>query len=312
MLISVVASCLNEEDNVDLLYQRLQAQFALLPDYRFEIILIDNGSTDDTVGKIKALCQRDRNVKLIVNTRNFGHIRSPVYAMLQARGDAVISIASDLQDPPELIPRFVEEWRKGYPIVAAVASGSQESVVMRLVRKGFYEAIGRISDIHLIRSFTGFGLYDKKVIDAVRQVDDPYPYFRGLVAELGYAAALVPFEKPARRRGITKNNFYTLYDLAMLGITSHSKVPIRLATMAGFALSLISLLISLVFVGLKLVFWQEFSLGQAPILIGLFFFSSVQLFFIGLLGEYVASIHTQVMKRPLVIEKERVNFDSAA
>lgn len=310
-LISVVASCFNEENNVEPLYERIVAQFTAPQEYRFELVLIDNCSTDRTVERIKALCARDRRVKLIVNSRNFGHIRSPVHAMLQARGDAIISMASDLQDPPELIPQLVDKWRQGYRVVAAVKTGSLETFPMRSIRQLFYSTIGHISEVKLIPNFTGFGLYDRSVIDIVRQIGDPYPYFRGLIAEIGFEVAQVPFTQPLRTRGNTKNNFYSLYDMAMLGITSHSKVPIRLATMAGFALSIVSLLISIIYLVLKLLFWQQFVFGMAPVLIGLFFFTSVQLFFVGLLGEYVASIHTHVLNRPLVVEKERVNFDVA-
>lgn len=308
-LVSVVTQCFNEEDNVAELYARIKAQFEQRPGYRHEHIFIDNASTDRTVAVIKGLAARDPRVKLIVNARNFGHIRSPLHAILQARGDAIVSMASDLQDPPELIGRFIEKWEAGYKIAVGVKPRTRETFAMRLVRGLYYRTIGRISDIKLIPNFTGFGLYDRSVIEIVRRIDDPYPYFRGLIAELGIEYAAIPFEQPPRLRGITKNNFYTLYDMAMLGITSHSKLPVRLATMAGFALAVVSLLISITYLVLKLLFWDYFSFGTAPILISLFFFASVQLFFIGVIGEYVAAIHTQVMKRPLVVEKERVNFD---
>jgi polyisoprenyl-phosphate glycosyltransferase len=308
-LISIVTPCFNEEDNVDELYRRIRGEFEKLPQYRYEHIYIDNASTDRTVERVKALAAQDPRVKLIVNARNFGHIRSPLHGVLAARGDAIIAMASDLQDPPELIGEFLEKWEAGYKIAIGVKPTSNETLAMSLVRKLYYMTIGRISDIQLIPNYTGFGLYDRSVIEIIRKIDDPYPYFRGLIAELGIEYAAIPFEQPRRLRGITKNNFYTLYDIAMLGITSHSKVPIRLATMAGFALSVLSLAISLTYLALKLLFWESFSFGMAPILISLFFFASVQLFFIGIIGEYVAAIHTQVMKRPLVVEKERINFD---
>ncbi|MFH1871214.1 MAG: glycosyltransferase family 2 protein [Pseudomonadota bacterium] len=309
-LISVVTQCFNEEENVEELYRRIKAQFENRPGYEFEHIFIDNASTDRTVEVIKNLASRDLRVKLIVNARNFGHIRSPLHAILQARGDAIVSMASDLQDPPELIDTFIARWEAGFKIVVGVKPSAQETFAMSLIRGLYYRTIGRISEIQLIPNFTGFGLYDRSVIEIIRKIDDPYPYFRGLIAELGIEYSTVPFEQPKRVRGITKNNFYTLYDMAMLGITSHSKLPVRLATMAGFALSILSLLVSLGYLVLKLAFWDLFGLGTAPILIGLFFFASVQLFFIGIIGEYVAAIHTQVMKRPLVIEKERVNFEA--
>lgn len=309
--ISVVTPCFNEEENVDELYRRIRAEFEKYPDYDYEQIFIDNASTDKTVELVKALAKTDRRVKLIVNARNFGHIRSPLHGVFAARGDAVIAMASDLQDPPEMIGQFIQKWESGYKIAIGVKPTSRETFAMAMVRGLYYRTIGRISDIKLISDFTGFGLYDRSVIEIIRKIDDPYPYFRGLIAELGIEYASIPFEQPKRVRGITKNNFYTLYDMAMLGITSHSKLPVRLATMAGFALSVLSLLISVTYLILKLLFWDYFGVGTAPILISLFFFASVQLFFIGIIGEYVAAIHTQVMKRPLVIEKERVNFESA-
>ena len=307
--VSVVTPCFNEQDNVDDLHARIAAQFAGLPGYDFEHIFIDNASTDLTVSRIKALAAINPRVKLIVNARNFGHIRSPMHAILQAKGDAVIALASDLQDPPELIPTFIQQWEQGFPVVAGVKPKSRETPLMFMVRRLYYRTIGRISDVRQIQNFTGFGLYSREVIEIIRRIDDPYPYFRGLIAELGFAHAEVAYVQPQRKRGITKNNFYTLYDMAMLGITSHSKIPLRLATMTGFGLSALSLLVACVYLIMKLAHWDEMSLGTAPILIGFFFFASVQLFFIGILGEYVAAIHTQVLHRPLVIEKERVNFD---
>ena len=308
-LISVVTGCYNEQDNVEPLIERIRAQFAALPQYRYEHILIDNASTDETVARVKAIAARDRNVKLIVNARNFGHIRSPVHALLQARGDAVVAMAADLQDPPELIPRFLELWEQGHRVVAGVKPRSREGLFARLGRRLYYATIGRISEIRLIRNFTGFGLYDRVVVEAVRRFDDPYPYFRGMIADIGFEPAEVAYAQEPRARGRSKNSFYTLYDLAMLGITSHSKVPIRIATMAGFALSALSLAAALAYLVYKLVFWYEFSVGLAPVVIGVFFFASVQLFFIGVLGEYIGAIHSQVQRRPLVVEKERVNFD---
>ena len=308
-LVSIVTPCFNEQDNIDDLHARIAEQFANLPGYDYEHIFIDNASTDLTVARIKALAAINPRIKLIVNSRNFGHIRSPMHAILQAKGDAVICLASDLQDPPELIPDFIRNWEQGFSVVAGVKPKSRETPLMFMVRRLYYRTIGRISDVRQIQNFTGFGLYSREVIEVIRHIDDPYPYFRGLIAELGFAHAEVAYVQPQRKRGITKNNFYTLYDMAMLGITSHSKIPLRLATMTGFGLSALSLLVACAYLILKLVHWNEMTLGTAPILIGFFFFASVQLFFIGILGEYVAAIHTQVLHRPLVIEKERVNFD---
>lgn len=309
-LISIVCPCLNEAENVDSLYERIAGVFAHLPNYGYEIIFIDNASTDATASKIKALIERDPAVRLIVNARNFGHIRSPMHALMQARGAAVIAMASDLQDPPELIPDFLSKWESGFRIVVGVKPQSEETPLMFILRRLYYRTIGRIADVKLIPNFTGFGLYDRSIIDYLRTLDDPYPYFRGIIAEMGFEYAAIPYIQPRRLLGITKNNFYTLYDLAMLGITSHSKVPLRVATMSGFALSLLSLAVALGYLVAKLLYWNSFSMGMAPMVIGLFFFGSVQLFFIGILGEYIGAIHTQVLKRPLVVEKERYNFDS--
>jgi len=307
-LISVVTPCLNEEANVLECYQRIKKIFDQLPDYNYEHIYIDNASTDKTVDLIKQIVTKDKNIKLIVNSRNFGHIRSPFYGLLKAKGDAVMLLASDLQDPPELIPDLIRKWEEGHKIVVGVKDQSDESALMFAIRKFYYQMASKIANVALIKNFTGFGLYDQSVIKILQNIDDPYPYFRGLISEIGFDIAEVNFTQPTRKRGVTKNNFYTLYDMAMLGITSYSKIPIRLATMAGFGLSLLSFLMAIIFIFFKLFFWQHFSMGVAPILIGLFFFSSVQLFFIGLLSEYIGAIHTQVLKRPLVIEKERVNF----
>lgn len=307
-LISIVTPCYNEEDNVADLHMRISKAMSQLDRYDYEHIFVDNASTDATVDRIKQLIAQDDHVKLIVNARNFGHIRSPLHGMLEANGNAILLMASDLQDPPELIPQFIEKWEQGYKVAVGVKPTSRETFVMRFIRGLYYKTIGRISEVQMIPQYTGFGIYDREVIDLVRGLNDPYPYFRGLIPEFGIEYATVPFEQPKRIRGITKNNFYTLYDIGMLGITSHSKVPIRLATMFGFALSALSMLIAILYLIAKLVFWDQFSMGTAPILIGMFFFASVQLFFIGILGEYIGSIHTHVMKRPMVVEKERHNF----
>lgn len=310
-LISIVTSCLNEAENVAELHQRIKAQFepgGPAAEYEFEHIYVDNGSTDDTAARVKALAAADPRVKLIVNARNFGHVRSPLHGMYQASGQAVICMASDLQDPPELIGRFIDHWRAGKLIALGVKPHSRETWAMAVLRRFYYRALRRMADVPLIANFTGFGLYDRSVVEMIRGLGDPYPYFRGLIAELGIDYATVEFEQPARVRGITKNNFYTLYDLGMLGLTSHSKLPLRLATMAGFTLSALSLLVSLAYLVAKLLFWDFFTVGTAPIIIGLFFFGAVQLFFIGLVGEYVGAIHTQLSKRPLVVERERVNL----
>ena len=307
--ISVVTHCYNEEANVEELYARITAVLKEAVKYEYEIIFIDNHSGDGTVGVLRRLAMVDKRLKVIVNARNFGHIRSPYHALLQASGDAVIIMASDLQDPPELICDFVSKWEAGYKIVLGVKQGSDEGFVFNLVRETYYNVMAKLSEVPLVKNTTGFGLYDRQVMDVLRQIDDPYPYFRGLICDLGFERAEIPFKKPARKRGFTKNNFYTLYDIAMLGITNHSKVPLRLATFTGFCLAGMSLLAALAYLAYKLVFWDSFQLGLAPLIIGMFFFSSVQLIFLGIVGEYVGAIHTQVLKRPLVVEKERINFD---
>ena len=307
--ISVVTPCFNEEENVKELYEQVKAVFCDLPQFDYEHIFIDNASKDRTVTILKEMAQKDRRVKIIVNTRNFGNIRSPHHALLQAKGDAVISIVADLQDPPVMIKEFIKKWEEGYKIVIGVKTQSEESKLFFAIRKAYYNLVGRLSEIELIKNFTGFGLYDQIVIETLRRIEDPYPYFRGLVCDIGFERAVIEYVQPSRKRGFTKNNFYTLYDTAMLGITNHSKVPLRLATMTGFFVALISLLVALGYLGYKLIFWENFQVGMAPLVIGLFFFSSVQLIFIGIIGEYIGAIHTQVLKRPLVIEKERINFD---
>ncbi len=307
-LISVVSGCYNEEENVRECYEQVKRVFAEVGTYRYEHIFIDNASKDKTVAILREIAARDKNVKVIVNARNFGHIRSPHHAMIQARGDAVISLVSDLQDPPELIKEFLKKWEEGFRVVIAVKADSEESPVFFAIRKLYYELVSRLAEIDLTKNFTGFGLYDRRFIDILAEIDDPYPYFRGLVSEIGFPLAKIPYHQPVRKRGITSNNFYRLYDMAMLGITNHSKVPLRLATMIGFLVSFLSLCIAFGYFVMKLLYWNSFQLGLAPLEIGLFFFGSVQLFFIGILGEYIGSIYTQVQKRPHVVELERINF----
>jgi glycosyltransferase involved in cell wall biosynthesis len=307
-LISVVTPCYNEEGNAHEMYEAIKAIFNARPQYRYEHIFIDNGSKDGTARILRQLAASDPNVKVILNTRNFGHVRSGYYALLQARGDAVIALACDFQDPPELIPDFLAKWEAGSKVVLGVKESAEESGLFYAIRERYYRTLGSISDIELVKQSTGFGCFDQVVIEALRRIDDPYPYFRGLIAEIGFEPAIVTYRQPARKRGISSQNFYTLYDLAFLGVVNHSKVPLRLATMSGFALAAISLLVALGYLIAKLLFWNQFSLGIAPILIGFFFLTSVQLFFIGIVGEYIGSIYTQVRHHPHVFEKERINF----
>jgi glycosyltransferase involved in cell wall biosynthesis len=304
--ISVVTPCFNEEGNVR---ERVRDLMLTLGRYRYEHIFIDNASRDKTFAILSEIAAVDSNVKVIRNARNFGHVRSPMHALLQTRGDAVIALMSDLQDPPEVLAQLLEEWEKGMPIVIAVKHQSREAAPMFLVRKLFYRLVNRLADdIETYENFTGFGLYDRQVIDLVRQFGDPYPYFRGMIAEIGLPHSEVLYEQQRRKSGKSKNNFYTLYDLAMLGITKLSKVPLRLVTFSGFAGSLFALLGGMAYFAYKLLFWQQFTLGIAPIAIGMFFLGSLQLLFMGIIGEYIGNIHTQVHNRPLVVERERLNF----
>ena len=308
--ISVVTPCYNEESNVTELYERVKAVLEPLTQYHYEHIFIDNASKDNTVGILRLLAERDKRVKVIVNSRNFGHLRSPMHAMFQATGDAVILLFSDLQDPPELLGKMIHHWEGGTPVVLAIKETSDENGLMFWLRSKYYRLVNRLADLETYENFTGFGLYDRRVIEIVRSFNDPYPYFRGMIAEIGLPHVKLVYNQKRRLRGITKNNFYTLYDLAMLGITNFSKVPLRILTFVGFGFSLLSILFSFVYFLYKLLFWNRFSVGVAPLVIGIFFLGSVQLVFIGVLGEYIGAIHTQSLKRPLVIEKERINFDT--
>lgn len=306
--ISVVTPCYNEQDNVQICVNVIKDVFSKYDNYKYEHIFIDNASTDSTLEKLREIATQDSNVKIIANSRNFGHIKSPYYGLMQATGDAVVLFVADLQDPAELIHEFIKKWEEGYKTIVGTKKTSEESSIMFSIRKLYYKTVNKLSNIALIDNFTGFGMYDREVIEHLRNIKDPYPYFRGLIAEIGLKVHQIPYDQPVRVRGITKNNFFTLYDIGMLGIISHSLVPLRIATMTGFLISLISLFAALVYFFLKLIFWSSFSLGMAPIVIGIFFFSSVQLFFVGILGEYLGSVHTYSKNRPLVIEKERINF----
>jgi glycosyltransferase involved in cell wall biosynthesis len=308
--ISIMSPCYNEQENIQELYERVRAVMSTLG-YAYEHIFIDNASRDNTVAVLKRIARADRNVKIIINTRNFGHLRSPHHALLQARGDCVIGMSADLQDPPEMIADMVREWEKGAAYVIAMKTTSEENGLMFWIRTKYYRLVKRIASIDTYENFTGFGLYDRQVVEMIRDMKDPYPYFRGMIAEIGLPHVELPFHQPMRKRGLTKNNLLTLYDLAMLGITSHSKAPLRLATFSGFFSAALCVLAGLGYLVYKLVFWNRFSTGIAPLVIGIFFFASVQLIFLGIMGEYVGAIHTFVQNRPLVFERERVNFEHA-
>src|ERR1051326_6957978 len=305
--ISIITPCFNEEENVEELHERI-TKVMESTNYNYEHIIIDNASTDRTVEILGNLAAKDKKLKCIINTGNFGQIRSPYHALFQTCGDAIICMAADLQDPPERIPEFIKKWEQGYRVVIGVKIHSEESGLFYFLRTIYYRVLRKLSDVPLIENFTGFGLYDRQVIDVLRELNDPYPYFRGLIADLGFERAEIKFEQPRRKRGISKNNFYTLYDLTMLGVTGYTKIPLRLASFLDFIPAMLSFLVGLVYLVYKLLFWFQFSVGSAPVVIGLFFLGSVQLLFLGIVGEYIGAIYTQVMKRPHVIEKERINF----
>ena len=306
--ITVVSGCYNEEGNLEELLRQLRTVASKFPQYEWDYLIVDNCSTDRSPEILRAAAAADRHLKVIFNARNFGHIRSPYHGLLQAQGDAVIFLASDLQDPPELIEKFIPLWEQGWKAVAGVKNESAESPLFFLVRKIYYKTVARLADVDLLLNFTGFGLYDRALIEHLRASEDPYPYLRGQISEIGYPVARVPFVQPRRMRGFTKNNFYTLFDIAMLGFTNHTKVPLRLATMVGFLMALFCFGVSAGYFVYKLLNWDSFTLGTAPIVVGLFFIGSVQLFFIGVLGEYIGAVHTKVTQRPLVVERERLNF----
>lgn len=307
-LITILTPTFNEEGNVEELYQQVREVFLGLPQYDYEHLFIDNASRDGTAEQLRKLAASDPKVKVIINQRNFGHVRSPQHAFYQAQGDAIISLASDLQDPPSLIPEFIKKWEEGFLVVLGQKVASEESFLMFALRTFYYRLVNKLSDTELMQHVTGFGLYDRSVMEQIRALNDAYPYSRGLIAELGYPVARIPYTQPQRKRGLSKNNFYSLYDYAMLGITSHSKIPLRLATMLGFAMSFLSAMAAIGYFVYKILFWSSLPVGIAPIVIGLFLFSSVQLFFIGIVGEYIGAMHTQILHRPLVVEKERINF----
>src|SRR5271157_3599374 len=309
--ISIITPCFNEEENVREVYERVRAVMSSLGSYDYEHLFIDNASTDNTFAILKLIASFDNNVKIIRNARNFGQVRSPMHALYQTTGDAVIGIVADLQDPPEMIVDLVRKWEEGYPVVIGVKEASEENGLMFWIRKQYYKLVKRLSGVETYENYTGFGLYDRKVVDVIKKFDDPYPYFRGMIAEAGFQHFDIPYHQPARKRGFTKNNFYTLYDLAMLAITNLSKVPLRMVTFSGFAGAVISVLVSLAYLVYKLIFWNRFSLGIAPLVIGVFFFLSIQMLFMGIIGEYIGTIHTLVQKRPLVVEQERINFEYA-
>lgn len=308
--ISVLIPCYNEAENAGPISKAVTDILEKeLPQYDYELIFIDNDSNDGTRDIIRGLCSANPRIKAIFNARNFGQFNSPYYGMLQVTGDCVIEMVADFQDPVEMIPKYVHEWEKGYKIVIGIKTSSKENKVMYWLRSCYYKTIKKLSDVEQIEHFTGSGLYDREFIEVLRHLDDPTPFLRGIVAELGYKRKEIPYEQPKRRAGKTHNNFYRLYDAAMLSVTSYTKAGLRLATIFGSICAVISMIVALVYLVMKLIWWDRFPAGMAPMLIGMLFLGSVQLFFIGFLGEYIMSINQRVMKRPLVIEEERINFD---
>ena len=308
-MISIVTPLYNEEDNVAHLCARVAKTVQEeLPQYRHEHICIDNHSTDDTVARLRAIAKQDQRLKIIVNAWNFGYERSALHGILQASGDAVALLSGDLQDPPEILPQLISQWQAGYKVTLSVKQGSEESALMYRIRAWYYHLIARMSDVPLVKNATGSGLFDRRVIDILREIKEPCPYLRGLVCELGFPVSTVSYIQPKRQAGKTTYNFFSLCSAASNGITKYSNLPLRLMTFIGFTLSFISLLIACGYFLAKLLFWNSFVLGQAPILIGIFFFAAVQMFCLGVLGEYIGAIHTYVRNMPKVIEKERINF----
>ena len=306
--ISILIPCYNEQENVNQISEAIINQIRELKDYDYELVFIDNCSTDNTQNLITDLCSKNNKIKAIFNCKNFGQFNSPYYGLQQTTGDCTILICADFQDPVSLIPKFIEEWENGYKIVIGIKNKSKENKLMYFLRSCYYKIIKRLSETEQIEHFTGFGLYDKEFIEVLKQLDDPTPFLRGIVAELGFKRKDIPYEQQRRKAGKTHNNFYTLYDAAMLSFTSYTKAGLRLATLAGTLIGCISFVIGLIYLILKLMYWDRFAAGTIPILIGICFLGSIQLFFIGLVGEYVLSINSRIMKRPLVIEEKRINF----
>ena len=306
-LISIITPTFNEEGNIEKLCLKISEEI-LKTDYDYEHIVIDNDSNDKTVEILKKIAIKNKNLKIIINARNFGHIKSPIHGMLQCKGEAAILMSADFQDPPEMISKYIAEWKKGYDVVLGQKENTKDNLFTNVIKKNFYKFIKSISEVPLMLDTTGAGLFDRKIIEQVRLIDDPYPYFRGLISEITSNIKLIKFDQPKRLTGKTKHNFYSLYDIGILGVIKHSKIPLRIMTVLGFFTSIISIFISLVFLFRKIFFWDSFDLGIAPLIVGLFGIASIQIFLLGFIGEYVMNILTQTRKLPLVVEKERINF----
>jgi polyisoprenyl-phosphate glycosyltransferase len=307
--VSIVTGCYNEEENLPEFYSQVMEVVKAFEDkYDYEIIIADNNSTDRSQLILRDLAVQNKNLKVIFNSRNFGADRSGINATIQATGDAVITMASDLQTPVSMIPQFIEKWEQGYKVVVTVKTSSKELPIIYFLRSIYYRMLAGLSEVKLVPHFTGFGLYDRQIIDILRRLQDPYPYFRGLIADIGFDPAIIEFTQPARQHGRSKSSLFYLYEEAMLGITSYTKLPLRLATFIGFAAACVSFLVGLFYLLYKIIYWNSFSVGIAPLAIGLFLFGSIQLIFLGIIGEYIAAIYIHVLNRPLVYEKERINF----
>lgn len=307
--VSIMVPCYNEEENVVPISEAIVAQMEALPQYDYELLFIDNCSTDNTRPLLRKICAKDKRIKAIFNVKNFGQFNSPYYGLCQTSGDCTISICADFQDPVEMIPTFLKYWEEGYQIVCGVKTSSKESPVMYKLRTMYYKLIKKFSTVDQIEHFTGFGLYDKSFINVLRQLNDPTPFIRGIVAELGGKRKEVPYEQPQRRAGKTHNNWYSLYDAAMLSFTSYTKIGMRIAEFTGFAFAILSLMIGVIYLIMKLIYWDRFVAGQAPTIIIVSLMCSVLLAFMGFLGEYISAINVRMMHRPLVVEEERINFD---
>ena len=308
--VSILIPCYNEEENVEPMSEAIVELFTKeLPQYDYELVFIDNDSHDNTRPILRDICAKNKKVKAIFNAKNFGQFNSPYYGILQTTGDCVISMVCDFQDPIGLIPKYLQEWENGYKIVIGIKTSSKENRIVYHLRSLYYKIIKKFSDVEQIEHFTGSGLYDREFVEVLRNLKDPTPFLRGIVAELGYKRKEIPYEQPQRRAGKTHNNWYSLYDAAMLSFTSYTKIGLRLATFLGMGIGTVSAIIAIVYLVLKILFWENFTAGTAPIMIGMFFLGAVQLFFLGFLGEYILSMNQRIMNRPLVIEEERLNFD---
>ena len=308
MKITVCTPTYNEKENIHKLYLEIKNTFKEI-DCEYEHLVIDNNSNDGTIDVLKDICKNDKNFKVIINNKNYGHIRSPFYGLLQSDSDATILMASDFQDPVKLIPQYIEKWKNGSKIVLGKKKSSRENKIFFSLRSLFYKFLNLISENELTINTTGSGIFDKEVINVLKKIKDPYPYFRGLVTELGFDIDFVEFEQPKRILGKTKNNFFTLYDIAILGIVKHSRKPLRFMVLVGFLSSILCLITAIVYFFYKLIFWNSFSIGIAPIVIGLFLVASIQITLLGLVGEYIGIILLNQKKTPLVTEKERINFN---